>query len=159
MEESKKLKDDIKEARRKIYDDFLKEQSEDNRKNVDMITRLEMENQKNCDELRLKEDEVEFNYEQAEAREKREQERHEAEMERIRLENEINEKRYKLEKFRTGFEMVGSATSLYGSYKIVTGMIKYDKEKPFGLSRTPFDLAKRLFDTCSKGMGRMKFGK
>ena len=144
----KKLKDDIKEARRKIYDSFMEEQSEDNRKNLDMITRLEMENKKNEDDLRLREDEAEFNYTQSEEREKRDQERHKAEMEKIKTETEMAKKRYQLEKIRTGFEMIGAGGSTLISYKIVKGVIKHDAEAPFPLPRVSFDAAKRFFDTC-----------
>ena len=155
MEEERKLKEDIKEARKKIYDNFMNDQTEDNRKDVDMITKLELEKQKNDDELRLREEEAEFNYEAREAQERRNEERHQAEMEKIRLETELARKRYNLEMLETGFNMVGRAVSTGVSTKIVLDVIEHEKTRPFPLPKAAFDAAKRFFERSSRGWDKL----
>ena len=163
MDEIKKLKEDIKEARKKVYKDFDSNRSEDNRKNVDMISRLEMECQKMEDDLRLREEEAEFNYQQTESDEARKQERHEAEMEKIRLETDLAKKKFRADMIKDGIEITAGLGTTYASYKITTGIIKYNKEKPFPVDRTSLDVARRFFDqSCqriTKGFGRLRFKK
>lgn len=159
MDEIKKLKEDIKEARKKVYEDFESDRTEDARKNVDAISRLEIECQKMEDDLRLREEEAEFNYEQAEKDEARKQERHEAEMEKIRLETDLAKKKFRADIIKDGFEAACGAGGLFASYKITTGVIKYNKEKPFPVDRTSLDVAKRFFDQASRGFGRLRFKK
>lgn len=154
-EESRKLKEDIKEARRKIYDNFMDDQTEDNRKDVDMITRLEIEKQKNDDDLRLKEEEAEFNYEQAEKDEARKQELHDAQLAKLKLESDLAVKRYHMEIADRVFNDVGTVATTAISAGIVKDMIRYDKEKPFPLPRDAFNAARNFFERCSRGWGKI----
>lgn len=162
MSENKKLKEDIKEARRKIYDDFMENPSEDNRKNVDMITKLEIEKQKEEDDLRLREDEAEFNYSQDEDRlniEKErltmDQEKHKAEMDKIQYEKDLADKKFKLDMLKDGLELFITGVTAKKSYDITKGLIEYNKTRPFPLDRSSFDAAKRFMEQSARGVSKI----
>ena len=159
MSEARKLTEEIEEARKLAFDDFASMEGEarkDAVKVVDTISRLELDNRKYADELRLKEEEAEFKYQQDEKDEIRKQERHEAELKKMQEELELARKNYNLNVIRTGAEIAGGATGLGISVYHLKGMFKVE-EKPFGVPRGPYEVLKKLVDNASRGFGKLRF--
>lgn len=169
--DSRKLKEEVELARKLAFQDFYDGLGDGTKraettKVLDTISKLEMEVQKQADDLRLKEEELEFNYQMKEEQLKIDKER--LEMDKKRLEFEEAKRKEESEKAQRDkvlsyldaslktAEFGGSMYLAKRSFDHLHDVVMAE-DQPRLIPRIPFDVAKRQVETFGKGIRHLRF--